>query len=332
NSSQSKAWRLGDVNLQNTNPGVRVLDIDPNSTASRSGLRKGDMIITVGGSQVGFVEGRLYDLAEEANRRATSQGRVAMLVQDGNNGRLGNVNVQLESSQALLTGTIVGLDRLNMPPNATISIEIVNASRPHFAVRNGHVVLNPGGKATIPFTIAYDPAYVYAQDVYHVKSQVSVGSEPIYYSQDNYRVITQGNPSTVQLQFVSMTNVARVRYANSNQSLPVADRDFDTISRLISTHYQRYLRREPNYLEVAALWSEPDIKSRLDSLPVDLMATQEYYDASGNNVGSWVSRVFEEVVGRRPSVAELQQWQQRLADLRYSRTTMLSQLFAQARR
>ncbi|HMP68596.1 MAG TPA: hypothetical protein PKA76_04535, partial [Pirellulaceae bacterium] len=47
NSSQSKAWRLGDVDLQNTNTGVRVLDIDPNPTASRSGLRKGDMIITV---------------------------------------------------------------------------------------------------------------------------------------------------------------------------------------------------------------------------------------------------------------------------------------------
>ena len=95
--------------------------------------------------------------------------------------------------------------------------------------------------------------------------------------------------------------------------------------------YRRYLRRDPTYLELAALRATPGIVDRLQTMPLELMAAQEYFDAAGNNNRVWLESVFQEIVKRPASPAELDQWMQRYASLGYSRMALLEQLNAQAK-
>ena len=67
-------------------------------------------------------------------------------------------------------------------------------------------------------------------------------------------------------------------------------------------------------------------------MPLELMAAQEYFDLAGNNNLVWLEKVFQEIVKKRPSQIELDQWMRRYADLRYSRTELLRQLNSQVRR
>ena len=61
------------------------------------------------------------------------------------------------------------------------------------------------------------------------------------------------------------------------------------------------------------------------------MASQEYFDLARNDRDFWLTNVFGVIVGRQPSQAEITQWKQRFADLRFSRTEVLRQLYQQSR-
>jgi hypothetical protein len=90
-------WRLG-VYAVNTDRGVRITQVAPRSAAARAGLEPRDRIVTVGGYQVGYVNGRLYSLGEELQHRANRSGYVALLVQDHRTGNLTNMGIQLQSA------------------------------------------------------------------------------------------------------------------------------------------------------------------------------------------------------------------------------------------
>ena len=91
-------WRLG-VYTEDTPTGVTVTNVIRDTPAWDAGLEEGDTIITVDGYQVGYVDRRLYPLGEELQRRADRNGGVTLLVQNRRNGRLVNVDVQLERAR-----------------------------------------------------------------------------------------------------------------------------------------------------------------------------------------------------------------------------------------
>jgi len=88
-------WRLG-VFAVNTDTGVRITQVVPNLAAWQAGLEARDVLVTVAGYQIGYVNGRLYDLASELQRRADPAGRVMLLVQNHRNNELVPMEVQLE--------------------------------------------------------------------------------------------------------------------------------------------------------------------------------------------------------------------------------------------
>jgi membrane-associated protease RseP (regulator of RpoE activity) len=92
---RESSWWLG-VYAYNTSTGVRVTRVVPDSPAWDAGLESGDRIVTVDGYQVGYVNGRLYSLGEELDRSAGPRGGVTLLVQNRRNGRLVNVEADLE--------------------------------------------------------------------------------------------------------------------------------------------------------------------------------------------------------------------------------------------
>jgi uncharacterized lipoprotein YbaY len=322
NFFSNQPWTLG-VRGINTRTGVLVRSVDSNSAANRAGIREGDSIITVAGSQVGLVGTRLIELEPEINRLANSTGQISLVTHSPQTGGVQLLNIQLQAAQVALTGVISELNRLNLPSDALINLQIVNVSRPHLGVRNGSLSLRPTGSSVLSFTIPYDPDFIYPQDRYEVSANVTSRGNLLFHSDRNYPILTLGNPARVDIRLVS----ASTNFSNSGGDF--ANRQ--EIDRYIETSYRRYLRRNPYYIEHATLLMDPQLERRLRSLPLDLMASQEYYDASGNNDAAWITRVFEEMVGRKPLASELENWRRRFVDLRYSRTALLAQLESQVR-
>lgn len=323
--SNSVQWTLG-VNGDSTETGFRVSQLTPGGAASRARLQAGDVIVTVEGFQVGLIGGRLYDLADEVNRRADSSGVVRLLLQDGQTGRLASVRVQLDHQAQRLNGTIVSPTPL--PADAVVTVSIENLTRPQWVVRNGQQMINAGQQRNIPFQIAYDPQYVFAQDVYQVRAFVTSNGRNVYYTPQPVRVLTQGSPSQVQLRLEEVggapstgTSGTLTGFANYNQ----LDSEVERLYRL-------YLGRAPSGAELAAARiSASDLQSLTQRLPLKLMASQEYYDLARNDRDFWLANVFGVIVGRQPSPAEMVQWKQRFSDLGFSRTELLRQLYSQAR-
>lgn len=321
----SSQWNLG-VLGDSTETGFRISQVTAGAAASRARIEPGDVIVTVEGYQVGLMGGRLYDLADEVNRRADSSGAVRLLLQDGRTGRLASVRVQLDNQSQRLSGMLIA--PAVMPADAVVTVQIENLTRPQWTVRNGHQVITAAQLREVPFQIAYDPQYVFPQDIYQVRAFVSSGGRNIYFTPQPTRVLTQGNPSQVQLRLEAVggstaagTSGTLTGFANYNQI-------DDEVARL----YRLYLGRPPSSAELAAARiSFDDMKTLTERLPLKLMASPEYFDLAHNSRDFWFKNVFGIIVGRQPSPAEVTQWMQRFSELGFSRTELLRQLYAQAR-
>jgi uncharacterized lipoprotein YbaY len=321
-------WTLG-VNGTNTQTGVFVNQVSPNTAAARAGINPRDNVLCVAGKQVGQVGGKIFDLAEELNRNADSSGRVPMLVQDSRTLQLRPLVVQLDSQQGGLSGTLA-VRSGQLPPDALITVQLENISRPHYEVRNGTTSFRAPSYSTaeIPFSLNFDPNYIFPSDTYRIRALATSGGRTILDTAQTQYVLTQGNPNTVRLTLtpVSYSPAGDLVGSGSGSVVTASYANYDAIGYRVTKAYQQYLGRLPSAIELAAWHQLPDIEYRLGRLPLELMGCQEYYDMVGNNNVVWLSKVFTEVIGRAPSAAEQDQWMRRFAELGYSRTELLNQL------
>jgi len=327
-SGTNRQWQMG-VDGTNTDAGVMVNQVRPNSPAFRAGISPRDRIVTVGGNQVGRVGGRIFDLSEQINHHATPDGSVDLLVYDGQSMQLRPVRVSLADRQAGLSGTLFLSDQ-NLPSNAVITVQLENASRPHYVIRNGEYSFRAPAytNGPIPFTLNFDPNYIFPTDEYRVRAFVTSGGRTIYDTRQPVPVLTRGNPSTVQLTLTptAYQAVSADGGYGSGSVITAGYPNYDAISRRVTEGYQRYLGRNPTSMELAAWHQIPDVEFRLSRLPLELMASQEYFDRVGNNNAVWIRKTFGEIIGRTPSALEFDQWMRRLADVRYSRMEVLNQM------
>ncbi|MGN6134114.1 MAG: YbaY family lipoprotein [Aureliella sp.] len=323
----SQDWRLG-VQVDNLNTGVYVRQVAPNSAAARANLEVGDLIVAVAGQQVGIVDGLPIDVGTEIKRRADSSGNVTLLVQDSRTGRLASIRVKLDGNQSALRGQVVLRDRIQLPADAQATVTIENLSRPLYAVRNGETSVYMNGQMNVPFEIAYDPAYIDANDAYQVRARIISGGRVICDTIQPVRVF--GNNPSSDVQVV----VAPIQSSNvASTGTPVFSAGYGSNDALMAQYqqiYRRYLGRDPTSLELAALLVSPTAAADLDSLPISLMASQQYFDAVGNNNTMWITNVFEKIIGRPPTIQERDQWLKYFSDLRGSRVDVLRQLYRSA--
>jgi hypothetical protein len=90
----SQNWMLG-VRCWYLDTGARVTHVFPNTPAWRVGLEPRDVIVSIDGYQIGYVQHRFYEISAELNARAGRTGRVRLLVQNWRNNQLVNLDVQL---------------------------------------------------------------------------------------------------------------------------------------------------------------------------------------------------------------------------------------------
>jgi C-terminal processing protease CtpA/Prc len=107
-----RRWMLG-VRVQYLNTGARVTQAIPGTPAWRIGLEPRDVIVSIDGYQIGYVNRRFYEISSELNARAGRSGRVRLLVQNCRNSQLMNVDVGLAP-----VGAGFPRQRFDLPPGA----------------------------------------------------------------------------------------------------------------------------------------------------------------------------------------------------------------------
>lgn len=333
-----KEWRIG-IRGENTETGILITEVAPNSAAARARIEPGDVIVAVEGFQVGLVSGRLYDLTEELNNRADGNGVVSLLIQDHMSGRLATLRAQLDGNQtqATLSGTLEYRERTPMPSDAIVTVQIENVTRPFYVVRNGRYSFRPTNGTSIPFEIAYDPSYIDPQDTYRVVAFVSSGQRTILDTPIPQEVLTKGRPSQVRLELASLSrspafNGSVVSNTGTTGTIKAGYPNYNNLDDRIARMYQEYLGRQPTSLEISALRQTPGIETRIETMPLELMAAQEYFDLAGNNNAVWLRKVFQVIVKRQPSDDELIKWMKYYENLRFSRTEVLRELNRQVSR
>ncbi len=318
-------WKLG-VQCDDMETGVLIRQVAPGSAAARASLEVSDTIIAVGGQQVGIVDGRYVDFSAEIRRRADAYGNVALLVQDGRTGKLAAIRVQLDGNQSSVRGFIVRRDRAALPSDAMVTVSLENVSRPFYAVRNGQTTFLATAQNNIPFEINYDPSYIDSADQYELRVQIVSGNRIAYRSSQPVRIFGGAPTDGIQVEVVpTQTTVAYP----SNWPVVTAGYGSTVTETLLAQYtqiYRRYLGRDPSQMELAAFMISSNPQAEVDVLPLNLMAGQQYYDAVGNNNTMWITSVFQQIIGRPPTVQERDQWLRYFNDLRGSRMEVLRQL------
>jgi putative lipoprotein len=105
------------------------------------------------------------------------------------------------ASSARVSGTVSYLQRIALPPSATITVRLVDVSRMDApAIVLGEQIINAGGKQ-VPFSfeISYDPARIDPRFTYAVQARIEDAGKLLFITDTRYAVITRGAPNRVDM-------------------------------------------------------------------------------------------------------------------------------------
>jgi uncharacterized lipoprotein YbaY/heat shock protein HslJ len=113
-----------------------------------------------------------------------------------------------EMAAASVTGTVTYLQRIALPDDAVVKVQIYNASLADATeVLGEQIIENSGQQVPIPFDVAYNPDDINENLMYSVSARIEDSAENLLFISDTVTpVITQGNPTedveimTVQVQ------------------------------------------------------------------------------------------------------------------------------------
>jgi len=109
-----------------------------------------------------------------------------------------------------VTGTVTYAQRVSMPPNAVIKVQLVDVSRADApATMLGEQIITAGGKQVpFAFEIAYDPAKIDQRLSYAVQARIEDGGKLLFINDQRYAVITRGTPTHVDMVLKAVAGLA----------------------------------------------------------------------------------------------------------------------------
>jgi putative lipoprotein len=113
----------------------------------------------------------------------------------------------LAQTTGTVTGTASILQRIALPNNAVVTIQLADVSRagaPAQVIAEQKITTN-GAQSPFAFNLTYDTARIAANGVYIVQGNVSVGGQLRYTTTRQYRVLTGGNPATASVTLDAVT-------------------------------------------------------------------------------------------------------------------------------
>jgi putative lipoprotein len=100
-----------------------------------------------------------------------------------------------------VTGTVLYRERIAMPANGTVHVELVDISRqdvPPIVVAE-HTIITEGKTPPYPFTLQYDPSKIDSRHVYAVQARVMVNDKVWFTTTDSYLVITNNQGTDLEV-------------------------------------------------------------------------------------------------------------------------------------
>ena len=100
-----------------------------------------------------------------------------------------------------VTATVTYLQRVALPPNAVIQVQLADVSRadaPASVIAEQSINLGQR-QVPVPFTLNVDPAKIDPKHAYAVSAKITVGGELRFISNRSYPVLTNGKPSHVEV-------------------------------------------------------------------------------------------------------------------------------------
>jgi putative lipoprotein len=120
-----------------------------------------------------------------------------------------------------VTGTASISQRIALPNNAVVTIQLADISRagaPAQVLTEQRIPTN-GAQSPFAFNLQYDKSKIVSNGIYIVQGNVTVGGQLRYSTTRQYRVLTNGNPTTTT---VSLDAVTLPRTSSGNWRLLVA--------------------------------------------------------------------------------------------------------------
>jgi putative lipoprotein len=107
------------------------------------------------------------------------------------------------AQMGVVSGTVAYRQRMALPPEAVIEVQLreLPAGETHESttlVAEDKITVG-NRQVPVPFTLRFDPAKINANRVYDVKARILVGEQVRFSSGQVYPVLTQGNPSHVDM-------------------------------------------------------------------------------------------------------------------------------------
>jgi putative lipoprotein len=118
----------------------------------------------------------------------------------------GNKNVQTAdqpagATMAQVTGTVFYLERIALPPGATLTVQLADVS---IADLPADVIATETKPITtqvpIPFSLSYDPRRIIPMHGYVVQARIEVAGRLRFISTTSNPVITNGRPTTADIR------------------------------------------------------------------------------------------------------------------------------------
>lgn len=101
--------------------------------------------------------------------------------------------------QASVTGTVTYRQRIALPVNAVIQVQLLDISRQDTAatVLGEQTITANGSQVPFAFEVPYDPSQIQAGHSYAIQARITVDGQLRFINTSSYRVITNGNPTQV---------------------------------------------------------------------------------------------------------------------------------------
>ncbi|NWF81886.1 MAG: YbaY family lipoprotein [Chloroflexi bacterium] len=102
---------------------------------------------------------------------------------------------------SVVDGTVTYLQRIALPPEAVIQVQLVDVSRADApAIVLATSSFQAGGRQVpFPFALPYDPARIDERYTYAVQARITLNGQLRFIATERYAVITRGNPTTVEV-------------------------------------------------------------------------------------------------------------------------------------
>jgi uncharacterized lipoprotein YbaY len=294
------------VNIQNTESGAVVTAVAPNSPAQQANISPGDVIVAVGSSRLGIVDGRIVELADELRKFTDNYGRINVLLFDSRSRTLRSANATLSSNASSITGVIALRDGQILPTGSTLILELRNATQPIFEVAGGKSSTQIQGIGPYPFELNVDPRYISPTDQYELMAAIFLGNQQLYSLTQPVR-LNAGNMN----QPLSMTLERFNGSVSSGSSVSAAYPNMGGTDQITQLFLQ-IIGKPPTTAELLGWQSYLNQGRSIDELRFALLSSNKYRERFRGDDGVYLQNLIRELTNRTPSQQELAYWIGRL--------------------